>query len=213
MTVEKKRRATYQDVIDAPEQKVAEIIDGELILSPRPGIPHTGVASSIMADLSGPFHRGRGGPGGWHILIEPELHLANDIDMDVLIPDLAGWRRERLPSLSNDSFFTLAPDWICEVLSRSTGTIDRLKKMPLYARAGVQYAWLVHPGLRTLEIFVLRDGNWVKTAAHQGDVVVRAAPFDAIELDLALFWSDIPQPDRASEGTFAFEYDHGAVSP
>lgn len=206
MTVEKKRRATYQDVIDAPEHKVAEIIDGELVVSPRPGAPHAGVESLITIDVGSAFSRGRGGPGGWHILMEPELHFANGIDKDVLVPDVAGWRRERLPSLSLDPYFTLAPDWICEVLSKSTRSIDRMKKMPIYARAGVQYAWLVHPGFRTLEVFVLRDGQWIGTAVHRGDVVVRAEPFDAIELDLAQWWRDIPQPDRASEGEFAYEY-------
>jgi Uma2 family endonuclease len=206
MSIEKRRRATYQDVIDAPEHKVAEIIDGELVVSPRPGIPHAGVETAITMDVGPAFSRGRGGPGGWHILMEPELHFPNGIDKDVLIPDVAGWRRERLPSLSNDPYFTLAPDWICEVLSKSTRSIDRTKKMPIYARAGVQYAWLVHPGFRTLEVFVLRDGQWTGTAVHRGDVVVRAEPFDAIELDLAQWWRDIPQPDRASEGEFAYEY-------
>jgi Uma2 family endonuclease len=201
-----RKRATYQDVIDAPEHKVAEIIDGELVVSPRPGIPHAGVESSIVMDVGAAFSRGRGGPGGWHILMEPELHFANGVDKDVLVPDVAGWRRERLPSLSNDPYFTLAPDWICEVLSKSTRSIDRMKKMPIYARAGVQYAWLVHPGFRTVEVFVLRDGQWIGTAVHRGDVVVRAEPFDAIELDLAQWWRDIPQPDRASEGEFAYEY-------
>jgi Uma2 family endonuclease len=138
------------------------------------------------------------------ILNEPELHFANRRKKDVLVPDVAGWRRERLPAL--DSYRTTAPDWICEVLSKSTRSIDRMKKMPIYARAGVQYAWLVHPGFRTLEVFVLRDGQWTGTAVHRGDVVVRAEPFDAIELDLAQWWRDIPQPDRASEGEFAYEY-------
>jgi Uma2 family endonuclease len=205
MTVERKR-ATYQDVLGAPEHKIAEILDGQLVLSPRPGAPHAGVATVINMAVGNPFHLGNGGPGGWQILFEPELHLENGIDRDILVPDIAGWRRDRLPALSNDAFFTLEPDWVCEVLSKSTGANDRLKKMPIYARAGVQYAWLVHPGLRSLEVFRSHERQWLTTAVHQGDVRVRAEPFDAIELDLAVWWRDIPHPDRASEGVFAYEY-------
>src|SRR5262249_41627290 len=137
----KKRRATYQDVIDSPEHMVAEIIGGELRLSSRPGGPATAVASSIADELGLPFKRGRGGPGGWLILFEPELHLGDEI----VVPDLAGWRRERLPLAPDAAFFTVPPDWICEVLSRSTEKMDRVEKMPLYASFGVSFAWLVHP--------------------------------------------------------------------
>lgn len=203
-----KKRATYQDVVDAPDDKLAEIINGELVLSPRPGVPHTRIASVVGVQLGGPFDAGNGGPGGWIILDEPELHLAVDDHTDVFVPDLAAWRRERLPALSNDSHLTLEPDWICEVLSKSTEATDRLTKMPAYGLAGVRYAWLIHAGFRSLEVFELHEGErkWLTTAVYQGDVRARIRPFEAIELDLSVWWRDIPQPDRASEGVFAYEY-------
>lgn len=210
MNVEKKRRATYQDVLDAPEHKVAELIDGALVLSPRPGEPHTIVASVLGTLLGAPFGEGIGGPGGWLILDEPELHFASGRDKDVLVPDLAGWRVDRLPV--NTSYRTVVPDWICEVLSKSTRQIDRTKKMPIYAQAGVEYAWLMHPGFRTLEVFQAKKHRWGAAVVHRGDVCVRAQPFDAVELDLARLWRRIPQPDRASEGEFIFEKEHERTS-
>lgn len=183
-----KRRATYQDVLDAPEHLVAEIIDGELSLMPRPGKPHAAAATALGEELGPPFKRGRGGPGGWIILFEPEVHMAED----VLVPDLAGWRRERMPVLSNDEpFFTLAPDWACEVLSPSTEASDRARKLRIYAREHVSHVWLVNPIARTLEV-LRRDGNqWRILAVHEQDARVRAEPFDAIELDLAILWADV----------------------
>src|ERR1043165_923711 len=136
----KKRRATYQDVIDSPPHMVAEIIGGELRLFSRPKGPATIAASVLGGELVLPFHCGRGGPGGWLILDEPEIHLGDD----VVVPDLAGWRRARLSGVS-DAAFTVVPDWVCEVLSPSTERFDRLEKMPLYAAFGVQHAWLIHP--------------------------------------------------------------------
>src|SRR5437016_825432 len=132
-----KKRATYEDVLRAPEHVVAEIINGELRLSPRPGKPHARATSSLGIELGGPFDRGRGGPGGWIILDEPELHLGEE----VVVPDLAGWRRERMPTLDEAAYFTLAPDWICEALSKSTEADDRADKLPIYAAAGVEHAW------------------------------------------------------------------------
>src|SRR2546428_6351506 len=117
------RRATYQDVVDAPEHRVAEIVNGELRLSPRPRTTHARSASKLGAVLDGPFDRGVGGPGGWVLLDEPELHLP-----DIVVPDLAGWRRERMPELPDEPFLILAPDWVCEVLSPSTADFDRADK-------------------------------------------------------------------------------------
>lgn len=191
---DKKRRATYQDVIDAPEYMVAEIIGGELRMSPRPFSPGTAVASSISHEIGPPFSRGRGGPGGWLILSEPEVHFLDD----VLVPDLAGWRRERL-SVVPEEYISTPPDWVCEVLSRSTERIDRAEKMPVYAASGVQHVWLVHPRRRTLEVFRLHEGNWLTLAVYKDDDRARIEPFDAIELDLANLWIDAPLPTRASE--------------
>lgn len=183
-----RRNATYEDLQAAPRHKVAEIIAGELRLSPRPAKPHAAAASALGEELGPPFKRGRGGPGGWILLDEPELHLREDI----LVPDLAGWRRERLPVLTNDEpFFTLPPDWVCEVLSRATSRSDRSEKLPIYAREGVSHAWLVDPLDRTLEVLRLDGGRWSILAVHRDDERIRAEPFDAIELELGVLWADV----------------------
>jgi Uma2 family endonuclease len=184
MTKPLKQNATYADLYSVPENFVAEIIEGELYAFPRPATPHAHVNSVLGGELMGPFHRGRQGPGGWVLLDEPELHFAGD----VLVPDMAGWRRERLPAVPRAAYFTLAPDWLCEVLSPSTETIDRVKKLAIYAREGVQNVWLFDPLLQTLEVLRREAGRWSLVATHEGDAVVRVEPFDAIELELAALW-------------------------
>jgi Uma2 family endonuclease len=191
-------------VLDAPEHLVAEIINGELHLSPRPAGPHTAAASALGYELGPPFHQGKNGPGGWIILVEPELHLGEQI----VIPDIGGWRRERMPTVTRDAYFTLAPDWVCEMLSRSTEAIDRAKKLPIYAAAGVQHAWLVNARQRTLEVLRLHEGKWLTVAVHLGDQRVRAEPFDAVDIDLSALWADIAPPPpgaRASEPQAEYE--------
>ena len=178
------RSATYQDVLDAPPNKVAEIVSGTLYTSPRPAAPHALASSSLGSDLSNPFQFGRGGPGGWWIIDEPELHLGDDI----LVPDLAGWRRERMPEFPGGAYFTLAPDWLCEVLSPSTRRLDLLGKRPLYAREGVGHLWLVDPVDRTLEAFELRDGQWVLIAVAKDDDPVCIRPFHAVTFGLGDLW-------------------------
>lgn len=177
-----KRGATYADLWDVPEHYVAEIFDGELYASPRPALPHSHAASVLGAKLGEPFHRS--GPGGWVILDEPELHLGND----VLVPDLAGWCRERLPTVPADAYLTLAPDWICEVLSPSTEPLDRGVKLRIYARERVRHAWLIDPLARTLEVLALESSKWVAIAAHEGVPKVRVPPFEALELELGALW-------------------------
>ena len=179
--------ATYDDVLNAPPHKVAEIVDGVLHLSPRPAKPHAAATSALGEELGPPFKRGRGGPGGWILLDEPELHLGPDI----LVPDIGGWRRARMPTLDREPYFTLAPDWICEVLSPSTSRLDRAEKLPIYARAGVRHAWLVDPLVRTLEVLRLEGERWTIVATWADAAKVRAEPFDAIELDLAILWMDV----------------------
>ncbi len=176
--------ATYADLQAVPDHLVAEILDGELFTSPRPAAPHAHAASTLGMDIGSPFQRGRGGPGGWRILDEPELHLGPH----VCVPDLAGWRRERMPVVPDVAAFELAPDWICEVLSPSTRRIDRIRKMPIYAEAGVGHAWLVDPLLRTLEVYRLSDGRWLSVGSYEGDAAVRAEPFDAVELAIGDLW-------------------------
>jgi Uma2 family endonuclease len=181
-----RKRATYDDLLKVPDQLVAEIIDGDLHTSPRPAAPHALASSVLGSELGPPFHRGRGGPGGWWILDEPELHLGEDI----LVTDLAGWRRERMPVIPDAAYFTLGPDWACEVLSPSSERLDRVRKLPVYAREGVRHVWLVNPTTRTLEVLRLETGGWVVAATHGGDAPVRAEPFAAIELDLGALWGE-----------------------
>lgn len=186
-----RRPATYDDLLNVPDHLVAEILDGELHTSPRPTPRHAVASTRLSGDLLGPFDRGRGGPGGWWILSEPELHLGND----VVVPDLAGWRRIRLPEIPSEAYFTLAPDWVCETLSPSTERIDRGTKLAIYAREGVAHLWLLNPIAETLEAYRLEHGRWLLLGTHAGDVAARIEPFDAVELELWRFWGRA-EPDR-----------------
>jgi Uma2 family endonuclease len=180
------RNATYEDLLQVPDHLVAEILNGELITSPRPASAHAR-AAWIIGQNVGPFDRipgGSGGPGGWWILFEPELHLGADI----LVPDLAGWRRERMPVLRNVPYFELAPDWVCEVLSTTTARMDRIRKKPIYAREQVGHLWLVDPAVRTLEVYRLERGQWVDAGAYGGAEVVRAEPFATVEMAMGQWW-------------------------
>jgi Uma2 family endonuclease len=159
---------------------------------PRPAPAHANSASRLGVRLGGPFDLGEGGPGGWRILDEPELHFGPVDAEDVVVPDLAGWRVERMPRLPRTAYFTPAPDWLCEVLSASTERADRIEKMPIYARERVRWAWLLHPIRRTLEVFTLNaDRRWVLTAAHADASRVRVAPFQEVEIDLSVLWADV----------------------
>jgi Uma2 family endonuclease len=187
----RKGKATYDDLLALPDNVVGEIVDGELYVSPRPALPHAAAASALgvgLGPLHGPPGGGNfGGPGGWWILVEPELHFGEDI----VIPDLAGWRRERMPTLPNLPALELPPDWVCEVASPSTERLDRAKKMAVYARVGVPHLWIVSPLARLLEVYRLQAPDWVRVAAHAEDERARIAPFDAIELELARWWEGV----------------------
>lgn len=182
----------YAELEALPENLVGEIIDGELYAQPRPAAPHAVASSGLGADLLGPFQRGRGGPGGWWIIDEPELHFVRDTE--VLVPDIAGWRRERMPRMPEDHRFEVVPDWVCEILSPSTARKDRVIKMPVYARFGVAYLWLLDPIARTLETFALDDGRWVVTGQFKDNEIVSIAPFEALNLELANLW--VPEPEE-----------------
>ncbi len=185
-----KRRATYEDLEAVPDTKVAELIDGDLIVSPRPASPHARAAMALGIDLGGAFDGlpgGAGKPGGWWILFEPELHFG----ADVLVPDMAAWRHERMLRIPNVTAFTLEPDWVCEVILPSTGAVDRGRKMPVYARAGVPNLWIVDPITRTLEVYRLEDGRWIAASAYGGNEPVHAEPFDAVALELGRLWLDL----------------------
>lgn len=182
-----RRQELYEAYQQVPAHQFAEIVNGTLYVMPRPAPRHANASSMLGGELSGPFQRGKGGPGGWWILDEPELHL---VEREPMVPDLAGWRVERMPSLPETSFFTLVPDWVCEVLSKSTEALDRNEKLPLYAAHGVRHVWLLDPIAKTLEVHTLGDeARWREVRTHHGDIAVRAPPFEAIELDLAALWS------------------------
>ena len=176
--------ATYQDVLDAPPHMVAEIVDGRLYTQPRPASLHTKASSGLGGLINQTYEYGRGGPGGWWILDEPELHLGEDI----LVPDIAGWRRERMPEYPVAAFFTLPPDWVCEVLSPSTRKLDLGGKRAVYARESVSYLWLVDPDVRLLEAFELRGNEWVLIDRLFDDALVSLPPFDAISFNLGDLW-------------------------
>jgi Uma2 family endonuclease len=178
------KRATYADLEAVPGHLVAEIINGVLRTHPRPSLRHGLTATSLSDELTAPFQKSRGGPGGWVFSIEPELHLGEH----VLVPDIAGWRRERLPVVPETPFTDVAPDWICEVLSGSTETRDRTIKMRIYADEGVPHLWLIDPRLQLLEVFEISAGRWTHIGAWNSDDQVRASPFDAISFSLADLW-------------------------
>jgi Uma2 family endonuclease len=185
MALPRKKPASYDDLRGVPDHLVAEIVDDELYTSPRPASPHALATSTLLSELGGFGFGHKTGPGGWIILFEPELHLVGQ----VMVPDLAAWRRERMPVVPDAPFFDLAPDWLCEVISPSTGALDRAKKMPHYARAGVGHVWLVDPTPKTLELYRLDGDGWRLSATHEGDATVHAAPFEAVPLELARLWA------------------------
>jgi Uma2 family endonuclease len=187
-----RRHASYDDVLQAPDNVVAEVLNGELYTSPRPAGPHAEAASVLGMDLGAAFHRGRGGPGGWIILFEPELHMSHDI----LVPDLAGWLRSRLPAVPQAPFLELAPDWVCEVVSPGSERLDRERKLPIHAREQVSHVWIVDPLERMIEVYRL-DGDGYRLAVTRGGTdSVRLEPFGAVELELRALW-----PTAVSDST------------
>jgi Uma2 family endonuclease len=179
-----KKPATYAELEALPDHVVGEIVAGELYASPRPTMRHGVIPYRLGGELISPFERGRDGPGGWMFLSKPELHFGED----VLVPDVTGWRYERMPEVPDTAAISLAPDWVCEVLSPSTWKLDREAKMPVYAREGVRHVWLMDPRPCTLEVFGLQEGRYKALLTHVGTAPVRAEPFDAVELDLAFIW-------------------------
>ena len=181
-----RKHATYQDLLALPDNVVGQLVFGVLHAHARPAPKHARASSTLGGELEGPFNRGRGGPGGWILLDEPEVHF----DQDVLVPDLAGWRRERMPELPIDkAYLELAPDWVCEVLSPSTSGIDRGSKRSVYAKHGVQHLWFVDPDAQTLEVLELDGATYRVIDVWSGTVQVRARPFEAIELELGALWA------------------------
>ncbi|MBF0628135.1 MAG: Uma2 family endonuclease [Magnetococcales bacterium] len=176
----------YQQLLDLPEHQVGEIIGGQLHVHSRPSGPHGQVSIGVMSDTYLPFQRGNGGPGGWWIMPEPELHLIRDVE--VVVPDVAGWRKERMPQVPQGHRFEVVPDWVCEVLSPTTARRDRGVKLALYARYGVAFCWLIDPGVQTLEVLTLVQGRWQLAGVHGGADRVQVPPFEAVTMDLSGWW-------------------------
>jgi Uma2 family endonuclease len=184
--------ATYADLEAVPEHLVAEILFGHLVTHPRPSPRHGAAAMSLGDELVGPFQKGRGGPGGWTFLAEPELHLGPH----VAVPDIAGWRRERLtPETVSKAYIDIAPDWTCEILSPSTEKYDKGDKRRIYALYGVRHLWHLDPRARTLEVFALQDKNWLLTDTFVDQDDVSAPPFSEITFSLGLPWPFDPPAD------------------
>jgi len=184
MTGSPKRRATYADIEAVPDHLVAEIIAGTLYTHPRPSPRHGLAASALGAKLGDPFQFGNEGPGGWVFVVEPEIKFATDL----LVPDISGWRRERLSAYPERNYFEIAPDWVCEILSGSTEKRDRTLKMRVYGEARIPHLWMIDPRLQILEAFENREGRWTKIGDWNSDDAVRAPPFDAISFSLAVLW-------------------------
>jgi len=176
----------YESLEALPEGVTGEILNGQLHTHPRPSGAHVNVGSMLGAELIGPFRKGNEGPGGWWIIDEPEIHFVRNVE--VAVPDLAGWRRERMPYFPEDQRFEVVPDWICEILSPSTAGRDREIKMPLYAYYEVRYIWLIDPAKRTLEAYRFEAGTWIETGRFADADRVTAPPFEAVSLDLEIFW-------------------------
>lgn len=189
MPLPKQRPATYAELEALPQNVVGEILYGVLYAHPRPAPRHARAAGGLHVQLGGPFDYGRGGPGGWIFLPEPELHLGPH----VVVPDIAGWRRERLPRLPDTAWIETPPDWLCEVLSPSTQRVDRTDKLAIYASFGVAHCWYVDPIDRTLEVLTLTNGKWLIAATYKDADPVTAPPFEVHTFPLDVLWA----PDAA----------------
>jgi Uma2 family endonuclease len=182
--------ATLADLEALPETVLGEIIDGTLYTHARPRPGHAYLEGRLFSEVEGPFHRGRGGPGGWWIIVEPGIQVEGSPEF---VPDLAGWRRERVPEMPSERW-TVVPDWACEILSPSTRSYDHRIKRPFYARIGIRYLWFIDLDARTLTVSELVQGRWVELGVYGEDDVIRAAPFEAIELSLNDLWPPTPKP-------------------
>ncbi len=186
-------RDLYAELCDLPPHVTGEIIGGQLHTQPRPAGPHSLSSSTLGGELYGPYQRGSGGPGGWWIIDEPEIHFIRDVE--VCVPDIAGWRKGRMPKIPRGHRFEIVPDWVCEVLSPSTAKKDRVVKMPVYAKYGVGYLWLVDPLERTLEAFALSEGRWTVIGLFQDKDIVQMVPFEEMTLNLEDLWPEVEEGD------------------
>ena len=180
MTSPARARTLYEYIESLPEGYAGEIVAGRLYVNPRPSARHVRAGSKLGFTLGNPFDEGVGGPGGWWILDEPEVHFVRDVEVSV--PDVAGWRRERMPELPDGHRFEVVPDWVCEILSRRTEATDRGAKQDVYASFGVGRYWIVDPRARTVEALANEGGRWVEAGACEGDEPIRLPPFEAVAI-------------------------------
>lgn len=186
--------ATYADLKAVPPHLVAEILFGHLVTHPRPSPRHAAAANSLGHELTGPFQKRRGGPGGWIFMVEPELHLCSH----VVVPDLAAWRIERLPRMPDTSYVETPPDWVCELISPSTQAHDRGPKRRIYASHGIRHLCHLDPNAKLLEVFELRDGQWLLLEVFQDRDEVRAPPFAVVPFSLGDLWPLDPVPPEGA---------------
>jgi hypothetical protein len=185
MTAPAKLPATYADLEALPANLTGEIIFDALHAHPRPVTRHVTGAHRLSVTVASPFEFGRGGPGGWIFLPEEELHLGPH----VVVPDISGWRAERLPADYGESaFITVPPDWICEVMSPRTESVDRVEKRRIYATYGVGHLWYIDPRSRTLEVFERQDREWLLKQAYAEHEDVCAPPFLELTFPLKQLW-------------------------
>ncbi|MDR3569051.1 MAG: Uma2 family endonuclease [Syntrophobacteraceae bacterium] len=185
-----KKPATYEDLYDVPENLIGEIVNGELTVPPRPTRKHGYAATALIEEVGPPYHRGRGGPGGWSFIAEPEVIFGEDI----MAPDVAGWKAQRFLWEEDRNPVSVAPDWVCEVLSPKTVRNDKVRKMPVYARHGVGHIWLIDPAAMTMDAFRLESGRWLLLASFSENDKARVEPFQEIEINLAYLWAESSQP-------------------
>ncbi len=180
-----KKNRTYEDLHAIPENMLGEIINGKLVVTPRPGRKHGYVATTLIEQVGPAYHGGRGGPGGWIFIVEPEIILGKHI----MVPDVAGWKSGRFPREEETNPISAVPDWVCEILSSPKGELcDRSEKMPIYARYGIPHAWLINPTIQSLEAYRLEHGRWSTLGVFGERQRAPIEPFAEIELDLGEFW-------------------------
>jgi Uma2 family endonuclease len=177
---------TLADLDALPPGIVGEIIEGVLYTMTKPRMRHQRTATRIGGKLSDPFDAGPGGPGGWWIVNEPGIELPNDTKE--ISPDVAGWRRERMPEMPGDEPIRVVPDWLCEILSPTTRRHDLLRKQPYYAKVGVPFMWLIDLDARVLTAYRLEGTAWLTVGTYSEETEARIAPFDAVPLNVASWW-------------------------
>ena len=187
------RFAIYEDLLRLPDDVRAEVLAGQIVTAPAPLPKHSRAQRALGRFIGGPFDDddGRGGPGGWWIFVEVDIAFGLH---DIVRPDLAGWRRERLVAPGELRPISIRPDWVCEVLSPSTAARDKVQKRKLYAEHGVPHYWIIDVDARTLEAFSLEGGRWLLTGSYDEHDAASIPPFQAIELEIGRLFLPRKEP-------------------